>query len=113
MLTDIIKHMYLIIIFNCSVLFDVTFKVVQFKCSKLLFYHYKCVITNIFKYMACFMFQVSTEIKLKYSLVYHKFSSVHSSLHFNHISKTILIMTTYKDVFKPYLIGSSKNIINI
>ncbi len=56
MLTDIIKHM--IIIFNCSVLFGIIFKVVPLKCHKLLFYRYKCVLTNIFKYM----FQVSTEI---------------------------------------------------
>ncbi len=40
--------------FNCSVIFHITFKdtVIYFKCTQLKPNHYKCVITNIVKYMS-------------------------------------------------------------
>ncbi len=37
--------------FNSSVLFDITESSYVFTCTKLQLNHYKCVITNIFKYM--------------------------------------------------------------
>ncbi len=61
-LTNILKHISSIICkvyvkynFNCSVLFNITFKInnLYFRCTKLQLHHYKYIITNksLFKYM--------------------------------------------------------------
>ncbi len=62
---DVTKHVkYLILILTVVCFFDITFK-----CNKLQLHYYKCVTTNIFKYMT----QVSIEVTLKYILVYNTF----------------------------------------